>query len=156
MAIGSRDGVETDTTVVAAEGLVGRVVSVAPWTSDVLVVGSPDLAVGVRVGERGVLGEASGTAATGATRPMPGLLSIRLVERGAMAPGDMVTTLGSVGSRPYVPGVRVGTIREVDDRPGRLAPTGTLVPAVDPTSLDAVVLAPARTTPRPVATGSGS
>src|SRR4029077_11216297 len=30
---GSRDGVEVDRTVVAAEGLVGRVVSVAPWTS---------------------------------------------------------------------------------------------------------------------------
>ena len=57
---GSRDGVEVDRTVVAAEGLVGRVVSVAPWTSDVLLVGSPDLTVGVRVGPRGVLGEASG------------------------------------------------------------------------------------------------
>ena len=29
-----------DRTVVAAQGLVGRVVSVAPWTSDVLLVGS--------------------------------------------------------------------------------------------------------------------
>ncbi|WP_377643531.1 rod shape-determining protein MreC [Oryzobacter terrae] len=155
--VGARDGVEADTTVVAAEGLVGRVVSVAPWTSDVLVVGSQGLAVGVRVGERGVLGSASGRAATGASRPMPGLLSVRLVQRGAMAPGDTVTTLGSVGARPYLPGVRVGTIREVDDRPGLLAPTGTLAPAVDPTSLDvvAVVLAPARSDPRPVATGTG-
>ena len=36
---GSRDGVEVDRTVVAAKGLVGRVVSVAPWTSDVLLLG---------------------------------------------------------------------------------------------------------------------
>ncbi len=156
--VGSNDGVEVDTTVVAPQGLVGRVVSVAPWTSDVLVVGSPDLAVGVRVGERGVLGEASGSAARGAARPTAGLLSLGLVERGAMAPGDVVTTLGSVGGRPYVAGVRVGTVREVDDRPGRLAPTGTLAPAVDPTSLDvvAVVLAPARDVPRPAVTGTGS
>ncbi|WP_392545111.1 rod shape-determining protein MreC [Oryzobacter telluris] len=156
--VGSNDGVEVDTTVVAAEGLVGRVVSVAPWTSDVLVVGSPDLVVGVRVGERGVLGEASGSAVRGAASPMAGLLSLGLVERGVMAPGDTVTTLGSVGGRPYVAGVRVGTVREVDDRPGRLAPTGTLAPAVDPTSLDvvAVVLGPSRDVPRPVVTGTGS
>ena len=74
---GSRDGVEVDRTVVAAEGLVGRVVSVAPWTSDVLLVGSPDLTVGVRVGPRGVLGEASGAAVAGGARPAPGPALLR-------------------------------------------------------------------------------
>ncbi|MFM6851964.1 MAG: rod shape-determining protein MreC, partial [Terrabacter sp.] len=38
--VGSRDGVRTDSTVVSADGLVGRVVAVAPWTSDVQVLGS--------------------------------------------------------------------------------------------------------------------
>ena len=151
---GSRDGVEVDRTVVAAEGLVGRVVSVAPWTSDVLLVGSPDLTVGVRVGGPGVLGQASGSAVTGAPRPAPGLLSLGLVERGSAAVGDAVTTLGSVDERPYVPGIRVGTVRSVDPGVGRLAPTCTLEPAVDTTSLDvvAVVLGDPRTTPRPVVT----
>lgn len=154
--VGSRDGVEVDTTVVAPEGLVGRVVAVAPWTADVLVLGGPDLAVGVRVGERGVLGEASGAALAGGVRPAAGLLSLALVDRGAMAAGDVVTTLGSVGARPFVPGVTVGTVRSVDARPGRLAPTGTVEPAVDPTSLDvvAVVLAPSRTAPRPAVEAS--
>ena len=152
--VGSRDGVEVDRTVVSAEGLVGRVVSVAPWTCDVLLLGSPDLAVGVRVGEGGVLGEASGSAVTGAARPAPGRLSVALVERGSMAAGDAGTTLGSVGGRPYVPGIRVGTVRSVDPGVGRLAPTGTLSPAVDATSLDvvAVVLGDARTAARPVVT----
>lgn len=151
---GSRDGVEVDRTVVTAQGLVGRVVSVAPWTSDVLLLGSPGLAVGVRVGERGVLGEASGSAVTGASRPAPGLLSLGLVERGSMTRADAVTTLGSVGGRPYVAGIRVGTVRDVDPGVGRLAPTGTLTPAVDPTTLDvvAVVLGGERSTPRPVVT----
>jgi rod shape-determining protein MreC len=151
---GSRDGIEVDRTVVSVDGLVGRVVSVAPWTSDVLLVGSPDLVVGVRVGERGVLGEASGSAVPGAARPAPGLLSLGLVERGTAALADAVTTLGSVGERPYVPGIRVGTVRSVDPGVGRLAPTGTLEPAVDPTSLDvvAVVLGDSRTSPRPVVT----
>ena len=154
---GSRDGVEVDRTVVAAEGLVGRVVSVAPWTSDVLLVGSPDLTVGVRVGHRGVLGEASGAALAGGARPQPGLLSFALVDRGTAAVGDAVTTLGSVGDRPYVPGIPVGTVTTVQAAGGRLAPTGTITPSVDPTSLDvvAVVLTAGRGMPRPAATGTG-
>ncbi|PKW28068.1 rod shape-determining protein MreC [Phycicoccus duodecadis] len=152
--VGARDGVEVDRAVVAEQGLVGRVVSVAPWTCDVLLVGSPEVTVGVRVGAAGVLGEASGAAAVGAAAPDPGTLSLSLVERGAMAPGDPVVTLGSVGGRPFVPGIRVGTVRGVRTGVGRLAPSGTLVPAVDTTSLDlvAVLLAPARSTARPVLT----
>ena len=154
---GSRDGVEVDRTVVAAQGLVGRVVSVAPWTSDVLIVGSADLTVGVRVGPRGVLGEASGAALAGGARPGPGRLSLALVDRGTASAGDVVTTLGSVGDRPFVPGIAVGTVSSVRLGVGRLAPTGTLTPAVDTTSLDvvAVVLTAGRDAPRPVATGTG-
>ena len=154
---GSRDGVEVDRTVVAAQGLVGRVVSVAPWTSDVLIVGSADLTVGVRVGPRGVLGEASGAALAGGARPGPGRLSLALVDRGTASAGDVVTTLGSVGDRPFVPGIAVGTVSSVRLGVGRLAPTGTLSPAVDTTSLDvvAVVLTAGRDAPRPVATGTG-
>ncbi len=155
--VGSRDGVEPDTTVVAAEGLVGRVVDVAPWTSDVLLVGAPDLSVGVRVGTGGVLGEAAGTAAAGAPAPAPGELSLALVERGRMSRGDDVRTLGSVSGRPFVAGVRVGRVNQVEHSAGRLADTGTLVPAVDTTSLDvvAVVLDPVRNEPRPVITPTG-
>lgn len=155
---GSRDGVEVDRTVVAPQGLVGRVVSVAPWTSDVLLVGSPDLAVGVRVGPRGVLGEASGAALRGGARPGPGLLSLALVERGAATSGDAVTTLGSVGNRPFVPGIPVGTVRTVRLGVGQVAATGTVTPAVDTTSLDvvAVVLTTARTEPRPAVTATGA
>jgi len=70
---------------------------------------------------------------------------------------DVVTTLGSVGERPYVPGIPVGTVATVHLGVGRLAPTGTVTPAVDTTSLDvvAVVLGPGRSTPRPAATGTG-
>lgn len=154
---GSRDGVQVDRTVVAAHGLVGRVVSVAPFTSDVLLVGSPDLTVGVRVGPQGVLGEASGAALEGGARPPAGRLSLALVDRGSATTGDAVTTLGSVGDRPFVPGIAVGTVVDVHLGVGRLAPTGTLTPAVDTRSLDvvAVVLTVPRTTPRPVATGTG-
>ncbi|MBM6399020.1 rod shape-determining protein MreC [Phycicoccus sonneratiae] len=155
--VGSRDGVEVDRTVVAAGGLVGRVVAVAPWTCDVLLLGGPDVTVGVRVGSAGVLGEASGSAAEGAAPPPPGSMSLSLVGAGAMAAGDPVTTLGSAGGRPFVAGIRVGTVGSVAPAAGRLAATGTLEPAVDPATLDVVgvVVDPQRSTPRPTATGSG-
>ena len=103
--VGSRDGVETDLTVVAADGLVGRVVAVAPWTSDVLLVGRPGprrrgAGRGARRPRRGV-----GDRGHRCARDRAGLLVLRLVERGAVAAGDAVTTLGSVGARvPTCPG----------------------------------------------------
>ncbi len=155
--VGSRDGVEAGTTVVAAGCLVGRVVDVAPWTSDVLLVGAPDLTVGVRVGGRGVLGQAAPTAAPGGRPLGPGELSLSLVGSGTVAVGDAVTTLGSPGGRPFVPGVRVGTVSEVAPAAGRLTGTAVVAPALDPTVLDVVgvVVGAARTSPRPTATGGG-
>ena len=108
------------------------------------------------VGEAEVL--ATGAALAGEAAPDPGLLSFALVERGAATTGDAVTTLGSVGERPYLPGIRVGTVSAVHLGVGRLAPTGTITPAVDTTSLDvvAVVLTAGRGTPRPVASVAGT
>ena len=156
--VGARDGVQRDRAVVAEGGLVGRVVSVAPWTSDVLLLGSPDLAIGVRVGRTGVLGQASGSAIDGGARPQPGALSVALIETGAMRPGDAVSTLGSIGGSPYPPGLRIGTISWVEEAVGKVSLTGTLTPSVDTTSIDvvAVVLTTPRSTPRPTVTvGSG-
>ena len=48
----------------------------------------------------------SGAAVAGGARPAPGLLSFALVERGAATAGDVVTTLGSVGDRPFVAAFR--------------------------------------------------
>lgn len=145
---GSRDGVTKDLTVVSAEGLVGRVVSTGPWTSDVLLVGSADLTVGVRVGRAGTLGSITGAAGE---RPRPaGQLSLELVQRGTVGVGDPVTTMGSAGGRPFLPGIPVGTVRAVDTARGQLAPTAAVTPAVDVTTLDIVgiLLSTPRTTPR--------
>ena len=69
---GSRDGLAVDLPVVAADGLVGRVVAVSDWTSDVAVLGDRDVTVGVRVGARGTLGAvAAGSATATATAPGP-------------------------------------------------------------------------------------
>ena len=145
---GSRDGITKDLTVVSAEGLVGRVVSTGPWTSDVLLGGSADLTVGVRVGRAGTLGSITGA---GGHRPRPaGELSLELVQRGTVGAGDPVTTMGSAGGRPFLPGIRVGTVRAVDAARGQLSPTAAVTPAVDVTTLDIVgiLLSTPRTTPR--------
>jgi rod shape-determining protein MreC len=154
--IGSKDGVREDLSVVAARGLVGRVVAVSPWTCDVLLLGSADLVVGVRVGAGGTLGSV-GSGARGPQRRPAGQLNLTVVERGSVRSGDAVTTLGSVGGSPFPAGLRVGTVQEVDQVPGDLTPTAAVRPAVDLTTLDVVgvLLSGPRTTPRPSSTGTG-
>ena len=154
--VGTRDGVTADRTVVNAQGLVGRVVATAPWTSDVLLVGSADLAVGVRVGSAGTLGSVTGPSGAGG-RPRPaGQLDLQLVQRGSVAVGDVVTTMGSTGGRPFVAGVPVGRVASVDPGGGRFAPTAAVQPAVDVTRLDVVgvLLTAPRTVPRPAVGGA--
>lgn len=150
--VGSRDGVTVDTTVVAADGLVGRVVAVAPWTCDVALLGSPDVVVGVRVGPEGRIGTLSAT-----TRSADGVgrLRVELVELGAVQVGDEVSTLGSVDGRPFVAGVPVGRVVAVESARGRATAAALVDPSVGVGGLRVVGVlhGPPRSTPRPVATG---
>ena len=154
--VGSRDGVIKDLTVVAGAGLVGRVIGVAAWTSDVLVVGDRNLTIGVRVGKGGRVGSVSATSPVGATPRGPGQLSLTMLDQGTVVVGDTVTTLGSVGGRPFVPDIPVGTVVSVDPARGQLTSTAVVEPVVDTATLDvvAVALFTARTVPRAPATGS--
>ncbi|MEO7060961.1 MAG: rod shape-determining protein MreC [Lapillicoccus sp.] len=151
--VGSRDGVEPDVTVVAAEGLVGRVMSVGPWSSDVRLLGGAEATVGVRVGAHGSLGSVSASPPPGTPSRPRGMLSLTLVDEGSVAVGDSVTTLGSVGGRPYGPGIVVGTVLSVDPLAGRLTATAVVRPAVDPSRLGvvAVLLGDPRDAARPAA-----
>lgn len=156
--VGSRDGVEPDSTVVAAGGLVGRVVGVAPWSSDVRVLGGADATVGVRVGASKVIGSVSAAAVPQAPPRPRGRLSLVLAVPGTVRVGDAVTTLGSVGDRPYLPGLLVGTVTSVDPARGQLTGTAVVAPAVDPGTLTVVgvLVGQPRDTPRaPVAAGTG-
>lgn len=149
--VGARDGVAVDATVVAADGLVGRVVAVSPWTCDVQVLGSPGSVVGVRVGDAGRLATvAAPTPSDIAPRPR-GSLSLTLVQPGAPSVGDLVTTLGSVDEKPYAAGLVVGTVTSVDPDAGRATRTATVLPAVDRDTLDvvAVIVPSPRAAPGP-------
>lgn len=153
--VGSRDGVTKDLTVIAGAGLVGRVITVAEWTSDVLVVGDRALIVGVRVGAPGRFGSVSATAPTGAAQGGPGRLSLTLLEQGTVAVGDLVTTLGSVGGLPFLPDIPVGRVVSLDPDRGQLTSASVVEPVVDAATLDvvAVVLSVRRTVPRDSTTG---
>lgn len=141
--VGRRDGIRADRAVIAPGGLLGRVVDVAEWTSDIEVIGSPHAEVGVRTGTKRVIGTLTGsdpTTAHGADE-----LVVTQLGRERAAVGDEVVTLGSPAQCPYPPGVTVGTVTSLDRAPGRLTDTALVEPAVDLATLDvvAVVTGPA-------------
>ena len=137
--VGRRDGVRADRAVIAADGLVGRVVEVAESTADVEVIGSARAGVGVRTGTKGVIGTVTGSDPT--TDHAADELVITQLGRDRTTEGDEVVTLGSPGERPYPRGVPVGTVTSVDRAAGELTDTALVEPAVDLPTLDVVAVA---------------
>jgi rod shape-determining protein MreC len=156
--VGTRDGVTTDSTVVTAEGLAGRVVAVSPWTCDVQVLGSTGSVIGVRVGPAGTLATVSSPSSTDRESRPRGSLTLSFVQPGTPVVGDTVTTLGSIDDRPYAAGIVVGTVTAVDPDRGQLTRTATVRPVVDPDAIDVVaVLVPqARGAARPEVPAAGA
>jgi len=84
----------------------------------------------------GQIGALSGTADS-----FSGSAPLRLTlfdATAALQPGEEVITFGSVGGRPYVPGVPVGTVTTVTTEPGSLTPTALVQPFADFTGLGVV------------------
>ncbi|QBI55341.1 rod shape-determining protein MreC [Streptomonospora litoralis] len=134
--VGRDDGVRRNMTVVAGDGLVGRVVQAGAATATVLLVTDRSSAVGARLEDSEEIGVAEG-ASSGIGDGEP--LRFELMSADArMRKGQRIVTLGSHNSTPFVPGVPIGTITSVDDTPGRLTRTGHAEPAVDFGSLDVV------------------
>jgi rod shape-determining protein MreC len=138
--VGSADGISTDLTVVSVDGLVGRVLRVAPRSADVLLLGDPGVVVGVRYGARGALGQVGGTGQP--ALPTRGHHELTLTALGDEAPqvGDQVTTLGSPDNRPYVARVPLGTVTALDPDRGQLGRTAVVTPHVDTDILDLVAV----------------
>ncbi|MFD0772744.1 rod shape-determining protein MreC [Streptomonospora algeriensis] len=134
--VGRGDGVRPDMTVVDGDGLVGRVVQAGPATATVTLITDHASAVGARLEDSKEIGVAEGASdTTGDGTP----LRFELMSSDArMKEGQRVVTLGSHNDTPFVPGVPIGTITEVEDTPGRLTRTGKAEPAVDFGELDVV------------------
>ncbi|GAA3138477.1 rod shape-determining protein MreC [Planomonospora alba] len=131
---GTRDGVRPDMPVVTADGLVGRVIEAGPGVCTVLLAVDAASSVGARVAGSGEIGVVTGTGAAG-----DGLLRLRLLDADApLRAGQRVETFGSSGTRPYPPGVPIGTVVKVDPATDPLTRTALVRPAVRFTALDVV------------------
>ena len=133
---GSASGIAANETVLNGSGLVGTVVSVTTSTATVQLATDAQSTVGVRMAGTGQIGALSGTADS-----FSGSAPLRLTlfdATAALQPGEEVITFGSVGGRPYVPGVPVGTVSAVTTPPGSLSPTALVTPFADFTGLGVV------------------
>jgi len=105
---GSSSGVKVNMPVVSATGIVGRVVTVSPWASQVMLVTDEKAGAGAvvgQLGESGALGSVRG-------RPDLGLVEMRYVSGlEKVTVGDYVVTTGQDGIYPA--GLNVGEIVDV-------------------------------------------
>ena len=141
--IGTNEGIARDMTVINGDGLVGRVTTVSPETSTVLLASDPDFGVGTRMESSGEIGFATGQG--------NGPMRVELLNGQArVRTGDRLVTFGSQNDRPFVPGVPVGTVVRVENTPGQLTRTVLVQPFVSFTTLDlvGVVVQPPATDPR--------
>jgi rod shape-determining protein MreC len=129
--VGSKDGIARDMTVINGDGLVGRVTTVGPSTSTVLLANDPDFTVGTRMEKTGELGFATGQGDRS--------LRVQLLNTNAKVKvGDRLVTFGSEADKPFVPGVPVGEVVRVDPLGGSLTRTVQVRPFVGFTKLDVV------------------
>lgn len=107
---GSSSGVETNMPVVTAGGIVGRVITVGPWSSQVMLITDEKAGAGAvvgQLGQSGALGSVRGRADLGV-----GLIEMRYVSGlEKVEVNDYVMTTGQDGI--YPPGLNVGRVIEV-------------------------------------------
>ncbi|HYZ92696.1 MAG TPA: rod shape-determining protein MreC [Actinomycetota bacterium] len=113
---GREAGIAPNMAVVAAEGLVGRVVWSGARTAKIVLLTDAQSAVGVRIGTSGETGLARGT---GGRNVEIELVSRAALDQGAVKTGDTVLTSGYQGGI-YPPNLPVGRVESVT-----LAPRGT-------------------------------
>jgi rod shape-determining protein MreC len=122
---GRDDGVKEGMTVVAGEGLVGRIVRVSINRSVVQLVTDREFAVGVRLERSNETGLAEGR---GRENPLEGSLISPDVD---VRKADDVFTSGLIESKAFPPDIPVGTVTSVKKSEGGLEQRLRIRPAVD-------------------------
>ncbi|GAB3692896.1 rod shape-determining protein MreC [Nocardiopsis oceani] len=133
---GTSSGIQPDMTVVSGSGLVGKIVEAGPRTATVQLATDVNSSVGARLEETRKIG-----AVTGGSVPNGPEADLTLELFDMEAPieeGDRVVTLGSHEGAPFVPGVPIGTVDEVQVAPGALSRIARITPAVDFAAMDVV------------------
>jgi rod shape-determining protein MreC len=118
---GSKDGISVGMPVAAGYGLVGRIVTVTPKASLVLLFTDPGSEVGVRHANSGVVGIIEGDG------PGKQMMVSRLDPTALINPGDVMVTSGLVNSR-YPAGLEVGTVVSAKQEQGKLDQTVVMKP----------------------------
>ena len=132
---GSHDGIRPNETVLNGSGFVGTITQVSADTSTVLLANDASSVVGVQMAG-GEIGDVTGT---GKSMSGSSLLRLSLFDANAVLQrGQQVVTYASVGDRPEVPGVPVGTIVSVSGSAGALTETAMVRPYVNFTALGVV------------------
>ena len=107
---GSSSGVEVNMPVVTAGGIVGRIITVGPWSSQVMLITDEKAGAGAvvgQLGQSGALGSVRGRSDLGV-----GLIEMRYVSGlEKVEINDYVMTTGQDGI--YPPGLNVGRVVEV-------------------------------------------
>ncbi|WP_205474918.1 rod shape-determining protein MreC [Nocardioides sp. SYSU D00038] len=132
---GSRAGLAPDMTVVAAEGLVGRVLRVTSTTATVLLVVDDRSVVGARLGSSMEIGSLTGDG----TLDDDGALDLEQVDETAVPRrGDVVVTWGSDAGAPYLSGIPVGEVTAVYSNVRDMTQRAAVRAYVDFSALDVV------------------
>jgi rod shape-determining protein MreC len=129
---GANDGIARTMPVIVTEGVVGRIHSVAGHSADVLVITDRNSSVAVRVERTRARANVRGVGKPDACKLEYALRTEDMIE------GDLLVTSGTDGVFPR--GVPVGRVTQLERRPHGLFQDARVVPAVDVTRLEEVLV----------------
>jgi len=142
VAAGSRNGVVRDAAVISPDGLVGRVIEVAPRSSKVGLLTDPRVAVSATAVSDGEATPATGVVRAGASAGA-GLTFDRVSKSVEVNVGEPVVTTGwrqeGLASL-FPPDLRIGSVRSASRQDIDLYQRVQIVPAVDFESLEEVII----------------
>lgn len=111
---GSRFGIQAEQPVMDANGIVGQVLRVSPFSSDVILISDPNHAIPVQVNRNGVR-----TIAVGSGQ-LDKLLLPQVTSNTDIKPGDLLVSSGLGGTFPQgYPVATVTTVAPQDDPSGK-------------------------------------
>jgi rod shape-determining protein MreC len=144
---GSSSGIAVNMPVVTAGGIVGRIITVSPWASQVMLITDEKAGAGAvvgQLGQSGALGSIRGRADLGvALIEMRYVSGLEKVEN-----GDYVMTTGQDGI--YPPGLNVGRVVEVKSGTATTAHQILIQPGAQLDHLEEVAVLLYRPPPRSV------
>ena len=116
---GSNAGIKKNMTVLSQFGLAGVVKDVYPNSALIQLASDPAFKVGARIAGSQQIGILSGRGNRSA--------GLQLLDNSTtVAVGDVLLARGSVANRPFVPGVPLGYVSQVDNSAGAVAQTATV------------------------------